>query len=99
MARCHTARQRHIQRLVRVLRGLQRDERLTVEDMALRLGISTSMLGMVYSGRRNPGPKFLRGVLKAYPHLRDEVYLFLLREARSAEQGPQQHSARGQRSR
>jgi hypothetical protein len=44
------------------------------------LRVSTSMLGMVYSGRRNPGRKFLRGVLKAYPHLRDEVYRFLLRD-------------------
>jgi len=71
---------------VRVLRGLQRNKRFTIEDMALRLGVSTSMLGMVYSGRRSPGPKFLRGVLKAYPQLRDEVYLFLLRDMDNSEQ-------------
>jgi hypothetical protein len=46
--------------------------------MSLRLGVSISMLAMVYSGRRNPGHKFLRGVLRAYPHLRDEVHHFLL---------------------
>jgi len=80
MTRPKPAQRRHLRRLVRVLRGLQRNERLTIEDMALRLGISTSMLGMVYSGRRNPGRKFLRGVLKAYPDLRDEVHRFLLRD-------------------
>ena len=74
-----------IRRLVRVLRGLQREERLTIEDMAQRLGVSASMLGMVYSGQRSPGRKFLRGVLKAYPRLRDEVYLFLLRDMMDCE--------------
>jgi hypothetical protein len=68
-----------------MLRGLQRDERLTMEAMALRLRVSTSMLGMVYSGRRNPGRKFLRGVLRAYPNLRDEVYRFLLRDSTDGE--------------
>ena len=81
MIRQKPAQRTRLRRLVRVLRGLQRNERLTIEDMALRLGISTSMLGMVYSGRRNPGRKFLRGVLKAYPDLRDEVHRFLLRDA------------------
>jgi transcriptional regulator with XRE-family HTH domain len=83
MARHHAGR-RPIRRLVRMLRGIQRNERLTIEDMALRLGVSTSMLAMVYSGRRSPGRKFLRGVLKAYPQLRDEVHAFLLRDARPA---------------
>jgi len=76
-----TRRQRGIRRLVRVLRGLQRDEGLTVEDMALRLGVSTSMVAMVHCGSRNPGQKFLRGVLRAYPQLREEVYSFLLRDS------------------
>jgi transcriptional regulator with XRE-family HTH domain len=79
------ARKRSIRRLVRVLRGLQRDEQLTFEDMALRLGISASMLSMVYRGRRNPGAKFLRGVVRAYPHLRNEVHLFLLRDMHDSE--------------
>ena len=72
MVRRKPTHRTRLRRLVRVLRGLQRNE---------RLGISTSMLGMVYSGRRNPGRKFLRGVLKAYPQLRDEVHQFLLRDA------------------
>ena len=79
------ARKRSIRRLVRMLRGLQRNEGLTFKDMALRLGISVSMLVMVYSGRRSPGRKFLRGVLKAYPHLCNEVYLFLLRDMNDSE--------------
>ena len=68
-----------LERLVRMLRGQQRDEGLTIEDMAGRLGVSGSMLGMVYLGKRNPGRKFLHGVLLAYPELRDEVHRFLLR--------------------
>jgi transcriptional regulator with XRE-family HTH domain len=71
-------RRRSIRRLVRVLRGLQRDGDLTLDDMAARLGVCTSTLCMVYGGRRNPGPKFLRGVLEAFPHLNDEVCRFLL---------------------
>ena len=51
MVRRKPTHRTRLRRLVRVLRGLQRNERLTIEDMALRLGISTSMLGMVYSGR------------------------------------------------
>jgi transcriptional regulator with XRE-family HTH domain len=79
------ARKRSIRRLVRVLRGLQRNEQLTLEDMAQHLGISTSMLSMVYKGYRNPGAKFLRGVVRAYPHLRNEVHLFLLRDMHDSE--------------
>ena len=81
----HTASKSRIQRLVRMLRGLQRDEHLSTAEMAQRLGISTSMLGMVYSGCRSPGRKFLHGLLKAYPHLRDEVLLFLLQDMSNRE--------------
>lgn len=77
-----TGQDTSLERLVRQLRGQQRDEGLTIEDMAHRLGISGAMLGMVYLGRRNPGRKFLRGVLKAYPSLSDEVHRFLLRGGR-----------------
>ena len=79
------ARRRSIRRLVRMLRGLQRNQHLSNKGLALRLGVSKSMVGMVYQGRRNPGPKFLRGVLKAYPELRDEVYSFLLLDANGRE--------------
>ena len=78
------AERRYVRQLVRVLRGLQRDEQLTIEDMARRLGISPSMLGMVYNGQRNPGRRFLQGVLRTYPHLRGEVYLFLLQDRRES---------------
>lgn len=81
----HHAGRRPIRRLVRMLRGIQRDERLTIKGMALRLGVSPSMLRMVYSGRRSPGAKFLRGVLRAFPQLRDEVHLFLLRDMSDSE--------------
>jgi hypothetical protein len=80
MSTAAVERMGRIRRLARLLRGLQRDEQLTSDDMARRLGVSTSMLIMVYCGRRSPGHKFLRGVLRAYPHLRDEVCQFLLRD-------------------
>ena len=84
MARSRIA-QADVRRLVRVLHDLQRKQDLTMEDMALRLGVSKSMLTMVYGGRRTPGRRFLQGVLKACPHLRDEVYLFLLRDMHDQE--------------
>jgi transcriptional regulator with XRE-family HTH domain len=81
----HHAGRRPIRRLVRMLRGIQRNEQVTIKGMALRLGVSPSMLRMVYSGRRSPGRKFLRGVLRAFPELRDEVHLFLLRDMSDSE--------------
>jgi hypothetical protein len=63
---------------VRRLRDMQCEQKLTWAELAERLEVSVSTLGMVYGGWRTPGPKFLRGVLRAYPCLRDEVYLFLL---------------------
>ena len=77
-----TGQDTSLERLVRVLRGQQRDEGLTIEDMARRLGVSGAMLGMVYLGKRNPGRKFLRGVLKTYPDMAAEVHRFLLRGGR-----------------
>ena len=77
-----TGQDTSLQRLVRLLRGQQRNEGLTIEDMARRLGVSGAMLGMVYLGRRNPGRKFLRGVLKSYPAMAEEVHHFILRGGR-----------------
>ena len=71
-------RYRNTEPLVRRLRDLQRQQRLTIAELAQRLGVSVSTVCMVYGGRRAPGRKFLRGVLRAYPCLREEVYLFLL---------------------
>ena len=76
---------RRVRRLVRRIHDVQRAEGLTLDDMALRLGVSQSMLGMVYAGKRNPGRKFLAGLLKAYPRLREEVHLFLLNSPRDGE--------------
>jgi transcriptional regulator with XRE-family HTH domain len=64
---------------------MQEEQKLTWADLAERLGVSVSTVGMVYGGWRAPGPKFLRGVLQAYPCLRDEVYLFLLRDISNGE--------------
>lgn len=76
---------RNIPQLVRKVRALQRDEGLTLADMAARLKVSPSMLAMVYRGHRSPGRKFLRGLLRAYPRLRDDVHLFLLRDMNNSE--------------
>ena len=78
-------RQAHAQGLVRALRDLQQQEKLTVAELAERLGVSSSTMDMVYAGWRSPGPKLLRGVLRAYPQLRQEVYLFLLRGMSNSE--------------
>jgi transcriptional regulator with XRE-family HTH domain len=70
---------------VRRLREKQGEEKLTCAELAGRLGVSVSTVGMVYGGWRAPGRKFLHGVLRAYPCLRDEVYLFLLRDISNGE--------------
>jgi len=68
----------HVGSLVRALRWMRRKDDLTLAEQAERLGVSESMLTQINSGHRRPGAKVLRGVLRAYPHLRDEVRLFLL---------------------
>ena len=68
---------RSAERLVALLRRIQSQQGLTRAQFARRLGVSVSMLDMVYGGWRSPGSKFLRGVLQAYPELRQEVALFL----------------------
>jgi transcriptional regulator with XRE-family HTH domain len=78
-------RRARVDRLVRRLRAMQEKQRLTWADLAQRLGVSVAMVGMVYSGQRVPGRKFLHGVLRAFPCLRDEVYLFLLRDINNGE--------------
>jgi hypothetical protein len=72
-------------RLVRRLREMQSEQKLTCAELAERLGVSVSTVGMVYGGWRAPGRKFLRGVLRVYPCLRDEVYLFLLHDIHNGE--------------
>lgn len=73
-------RRRSTPRLVRILRQVQVVDSMSQEDLAARIGVSISMLAQVFSGQRSPGRKFLRGVLRAYPALRTEVYGFLLRD-------------------
>lgn len=79
------ARKQRLRLLVRKLRGLQHDRGLTLTAMSDELGISTSLLSMVYSGQRIPGRKFLRGVIRAYPQLHNEVYLFLANDTAAGE--------------
>jgi hypothetical protein len=69
-----------MRRLVRLLYGLQLKEGLSNKGMAWRLGISRSMWIMVCQGKRLPGPKFLGGVLRAYPDLEPDVQHYLLEE-------------------
>jgi transcriptional regulator with XRE-family HTH domain len=76
---------RNHRRLVRRLREMQSEQKLTCAELAERLGVSVSAVRMVYGGWRAPGRKFLRGVLRVYPCLRDEVYLFLLHDIHTGE--------------
>ena len=73
----NTTSEQRVLRLVRRLRSAQLNEGLTDEDMARRLGVSSSTLWMLYRGRRRPGAKLLRGMLRAFPELRAEVYAYL----------------------
>ena len=84
-ARAKRLQSRNAGHLVEMLRDVQRNDELSRADLAQRLGVSASMVNMVFGGWRSPGPKFLHGVLKAFPHLSDEVHLFLLQNMTDSE--------------
>ena len=69
---------RKVGRLVARLHAAQDEERLSVTELAGRLGVSPSTVYMLYGGWRTPGPKVLRGMLQAFPGLVQEVHVFLL---------------------
>lgn len=47
-------------------------------EVAARLGISDAMMSMILSGRRIPGTRTLRAIVREYPELWPKVSVFLV---------------------
>ncbi len=56
--------------LVCLLKRIMRQEHMTAQGMARRLGFSASHLSMIFSGKRRPGIRFIRAVMARYPQAR-----------------------------
>ncbi len=63
--------------LVQIIRERQRQEGLTLVQMAEKLRTTQATLSRIYNGQRGIGTKVLGGILAAYPDLKDTVALFL----------------------
>jgi transcriptional regulator with XRE-family HTH domain len=63
--------------LIAALAERQAELDLTDHAMARRLGISRSMYGLIIRGERQPGPKALRGIARAFPELWPQLIVFL----------------------
>ena len=66
-------------RRVELLKQLQGD--MGQVKFAAMLGIQQSYLSMIYHGGREPGPKVLKGLLRAFPERRGEILAVFYREA------------------
>lgn len=69
-----------VRALVRVLRRVMDEDRVTVQGLARRLGFATSHLSMILSGKRRPGLRFMWAVMERYPEVRS---LMMSRGART----------------
>jgi transcriptional regulator with XRE-family HTH domain len=59
-----------------LLHSLQGD--MSQSEFAAMIGVSQSLLSMIYSGERNPGRAVMMGVIHAFPDKRDlAVSVFL----------------------
>ena len=56
--------------MIKALKIIQEEEYITLEGLALRLGFSASHISMVFSGKRQPGIRFVRAVIEHFPQIR-----------------------------
>jgi transcriptional regulator with XRE-family HTH domain len=63
--------------LTETLESCQSERGLTDEQFAALIGVTRSAWSMVRSGRREPGVQFLRGVMRAFPRLTDDVLVYV----------------------
>ncbi len=63
-------RDEEISALICLLKRIMRQEHMTAQGMARRLGFSPAHLSMIFAGKRRPGIRFMRAVLARYPQAR-----------------------------
>ena len=62
---------------VDVLRNFLKENEISEADFAARIGVAHSTVNRVLNGKRNPGGKFISGVLSEYSDLTfDKVFIF-----------------------
>ena len=66
-------RDSRIDALLEALRRIQEEQYLTLKGLGHRLGFSAGHLSMVFSGKRQPGIRFLRAVVRRFPEIRSLV--------------------------
>lgn len=66
--------------LIWKLEAKQRHAAMTERDFAARLGISQGSWNQIRQGNAKPGLKFIAGVTRIYPDLREDVMRFLEKE-------------------
>ena len=64
-------------KLIETLREKQKELGLTDARFSELLGVSRPTWWLVRDGRRNPGVRFLRGVIKEFPDTREAVYGYI----------------------
>ena len=77
-----------IEAMIEALRKIQSEHYLSLSGLAHKLGISTSHLSMVFSGRRQPGLHFVRAVMEQFPEIRQLIAVSLQRAAQDGERRP-----------
>lgn len=60
-----------------VLRDYLKDNNITESEFASKIGVAHSTVNRVLNGKRNPGGKFISGVLTEFKELTfDKVFIF-----------------------
>ena len=56
--------------LLDALRAIRERERLTLEELARRVECSPGHLSMLFAGKRRPGLRVIRRIVRRYPEIR-----------------------------
>ena len=59
-----------IRAMIRALRKIEADQYLSLKGLAHKLGLSAGYLSMIFSGKRQPGMRFVRAVIEHFPEIR-----------------------------
>jgi len=63
-------RDSEIRALIDALRAIEERQSLSLVGLAQQVGCSPGHLSMLFSGKRRPGVRFIRLVLRRYPEIR-----------------------------
>ncbi|HHX45280.1 MAG TPA: helix-turn-helix transcriptional regulator [Chloroflexi bacterium] len=96
-------RDSEIQAMIDALRAIAERDNLNHQGLARQVGCSTGQLSMVFAGKRRPGIRFIRLVVRRYPEIRRLLASSLAQDEQppsaparpnGAQQGPERHAGR-----